>query len=160
MQKTLYLVILLAQFLCLGCARVQQQAADDTMEDGIQSESSEQNSDCANCGMPSLEFPKWVSRADEHYFCSPRCLFLKIQKEPEIKSAKSLTVMDYYEAKVIAASNAFFVIGSDITGPMGHDFVPFTDEAAAKDFLKEHKGIKILRMANINETVIKEVMDL
>jgi copper chaperone NosL len=62
--------------------------------------------------------------------------------------------MDYYSGTPIHARQVFFVIWSDIYGPMGHEPIPFEKEADAKKFLKEHKGKKILRFKDINPKLI------
>ena len=43
----------------------------------------------------------------------------------------------------IDARKAYFVSGSDVLGPMGHEFVPLANKADADDFLKDHKGKKL-----------------
>jgi nitrous oxide reductase accessory protein NosL len=65
-----------------------------------------------------------------------------------------ISVKDYYSATSIDALKAFFVIWSDVYGPMGHEPIPFEKETDAKKFLKEHKGKKILRFKNINTNLI------
>jgi nitrous oxide reductase accessory protein NosL len=150
-------------FLCLlsiglqSCQNTKQESTSTI--DKVQSNSEEASTNCKNCGMPSTEFPKWnvkVLRGNaSHYFCSPRCMLLQATANPSgIQSTDSILVVDYYEQKFIAAKTAFFVIDSDITGPMGHDFVPFLDEKSAKDFQTEHKGKKIVRMAEVNQEMI------
>lgn len=118
--------------------------------------------DCRNCGMPSKEYPKWnvkwKQENTESYFCSPRCMFMQVTSpKSNIKTQDSLLVVDYYSQKFITAQNAFFVINSDITGPMGHDFVPFADQIAAKDFLQEHKGSAILTFKDVKASTITEL---
>ena len=41
-------------------------------------------------------------------------------------------------------------MGSDVLGPMGHEFVPLETEEDAADFLKEHKGVRILRFDEVS----------
>jgi nitrous oxide reductase accessory protein NosL len=66
----------------------------------------------------------------------------------------AISVKDYYSKTSINALQAFFVIWSDIYGPMGHEPIPFEKETDAKKFLKEHKGKRILRFKDINPKVI------
>lgn len=118
--------------------------------------------DCRNCGMPSKEYPKWnvkwKQENTESYFCSPRCMFVQVTNpQSSITMQDSLEVVDYYNQKFIDARNAYFVINSDITGPMGHDFVPFADQVAAKDFLQEHKGSAILTFKDVTASTITEL---
>ena len=45
--------------------------------------------------------------------------------------------------------------GSDVYGPMGRELIPFGDEAAAKEFLADHKGQAILGFSQITPAVVK-----
>ncbi len=58
-------------------------------------------------------------------------------------------VKDYYSMEWINGRKSYYVIGSDVYGPMGHEFIPFDSQAAADNFLKDHKGKKILRFEEI-----------
>ncbi|TAF31512.1 MAG: hypothetical protein EAZ57_11380 [Cytophagales bacterium] len=149
-------------FMLSACVKNTQVAESSTSTSTEDTEQSTEvvmpNSDCHNCGMPSLEYPKWVSRADDLYFCSPRCLMIKCMKDPKIKTATTMTVIEYYETKPLAVKDAFFVIGSDVTGPMGNDFIPFADQKAAQDFMAEHKGKKILRFADLTQELLNEAL--
>jgi nitrous oxide reductase accessory protein NosL len=121
-----------------------------------------ENDNCKTCGMHSLPYSKWnvtwKNTNQTQWFCSPRCMFIQIHKTPSlVNPSDSLLVTDYYTQQRIAAQKAFFVIGSDITSPMGHDFVPLQDEKAATDFMTEHKGKQILRFEEVNNEVIKNL---
>jgi len=115
---------------------------------------------CANCNMIVEKYPNWIEKAvvsakDTLYFDGPRCMF-KILLESSNKVA-SVLVKDYYSLKYIDGRTAFYVTGSDILGPMGNELIPFNSEQAARDFLNEHKGEKIVRF---NDVDIKLVMRL
>jgi nitrous oxide reductase accessory protein NosL len=64
-------------------------------------------------------------------------------------------VTDYYSLNLIDGSNAFYVRGSDILGPMGSELIPFAKEEEAKEFMKDHKGEALLRFEEITPDVIK-----
>jgi nitrous oxide reductase accessory protein NosL len=53
----------------------------------------------------------------------------------------------------IDGTKAYYVIGSDTYGPMGHELIPFKDLSDAKNFLKDHKGKKILKFQEIKPTL-------
>ena len=57
--------------------------------------------------------------------------------------------------KIIDAGKAFFVIGSDVYGPMGSELIPFVSESDAEGFKKDHEGKRILRFEDINPGIIK-----
>ncbi len=66
----------------------------------------------------------------------------------------AVVVKDYYTQISIDALKAFYVIWSDMYGPMGHEPIPFEKEADAKRFMEDHKGRKILRFKDITPKVI------
>jgi nitrous oxide reductase accessory protein NosL len=120
---------------------------------------------CPVCGMFVSLFPEWNARIefkDSAYatFDGAKCMFkyyLNIKKYNPTKNKKdilAISVMDYDSKTSIDALQAFFVIWSDVYGPMGHEPIPFEKEADAKKFLKEHKGKKILRFKDINPKLI------
>ena len=61
----------------------------------------------------------------------------------------AIGVTEYYGVTRIDARAAWYVIGSDVLGPMGHEFVPLATEADARDFLKDHKGRKVMRFGDV-----------
>jgi copper chaperone NosL len=120
---------------------------------------------CPVCGMFVAMFPDWNARIefkDSTYatFDGAKDMFkyyLNLKKYDPSKSKSDITaisVTDYYSQTSIDAHQAFFVIWSDVYGPMGHEPIPFVKEADAKKFLKGHKGKKILRFKNIGPKVI------
>jgi nitrous oxide reductase accessory protein NosL len=56
--------------------------------------------------------------------------------------------------KHIDGRAAFYVIGSDVMGPMGKELVPFASEAAARDFLKDHRGQRVLTFKEITSATL------
>ncbi len=92
--------------------------------------------------------------------CGPKDMFkyyLNMKRYNPSKSRDSVTkisVKDYYSKNSIDAMQAFYVIWSDVYGPMGHEPIPFEKEEDAKKFLREHKGKKILGFRNINQKVL------
>jgi nitrous oxide reductase accessory protein NosL len=78
-------------------------------------------------------------------------------KDFKKKNITKMLVTDYYSQKAIDARDAYFVIGSDIYGPMGNELIPFESEADAKSFYMDHRGTKVLKF---DEIVQKEVYKL
>jgi nitrous oxide reductase accessory protein NosL len=156
----------LLAFALFGCQKAKQNETNNTQEITSSQISVSQITDCGNCGMPSKDYPKWnvkllqtkETKRQEQFFCSPRCMFTQvIATNPKLQNTDSILVVDYYEQKMIDAQKAFFVIGSDVIAPMGHDFVPFSDEKAASDFLTEHKGKKIVKFNEVTNNVILDL---
>ena len=69
----------------------------------------------------------------------------------------TISVKDYYTLTYLDGRKAFYVIGSDVHGPMGKELVPFgsADDAAA--FLKDHGGKRIMRFGDITAQVLKSL---
>jgi nitrous oxide reductase accessory protein NosL len=121
---------------------------------------------CPVCGMFVAKYPDWIAEAvfrDSAYavFDGPKDLFKYLanlkkyaqgRSEPDIEV---LYVMDYYTVKPIDAHTAYYVIGSDVFGPMGAELIPFEKEADAREFLKDHQGKRILRFKEITHDVLK-----
>jgi copper chaperone NosL len=68
-----------------------------------------------------------------------------------------ILVTDYYSLKLVDGFQAFYVVGSDVYGPMGKELMPFKDEAAAKEFKADHKGTGILSFKDITPELIKDL---
>jgi nitrous oxide reductase accessory protein NosL len=67
----------------------------------------------------------------------------------------ALYVTDYYSLTPIDGQGAWYVVGSDIYGPMGRELVPFASEAEAREFMKDHKGKRILRFGEVTAEVLR-----
>jgi len=121
------------------------------------------SADCAHCGMPSLDYPQWhaeavTSAGKELHFCSPRCFFIHFQDKSLNLTAKEAQVTDYYTTQKVDAFSAYYVAGSNRTGPMGWDVVPFAQESDAEAFKKDYKGKQILRYEAISPELIQKVI--
>ena len=121
---------------------------------------------CPVCGMYVHKYPRWAAKVvlkgkKELYFDGCKDMF-KFLQEPskygykDVKVRKIL-VTDYYHQIAIPAKSAYFVIGSDVLGPMGNELIPFRYKKDAKTFLKDHRGKKILKFNEISAEVIKEL---
>lgn len=119
---------------------------------------------CPVCGMFVAKYPEWVAtvKYDEHshHFDGAKDLFkylLNMKKWAPKHTAseiKSIGVTEYYELQMIDAHKAFYVIGSDVLGPMGHELIPLASEEEAKEFMKDHKGKKILRFKDVKKELL------
>jgi nitrous oxide reductase accessory protein NosL len=110
---------------------------------------------CPVCGMLVSKYPNWVATivykdGHAHHFDGAKDLF-KFWFEPAKYAAGhtreamvALWVTDFYNLQKTDARKAWYVTGSDVLGPMGHEFVPLASKADADDFVKEHKGAKVL----------------
>jgi hypothetical protein len=67
---------------------------------------------------------------------------------------KKMVVRDYYTLKPVWAKAAWYVVGSDVYGPMGNELIPFASKEAAENFMKDHHGKKVLRFDEISEALV------
>jgi copper chaperone NosL len=86
--------------------------------------------------------------------------YLNLKKYSPSKSLSdidSVFVNDYYSLTPIDGFKAFYVIGSDIYGPMGRELIPFEKEADAKEFMKDHKGNRLLKFIGVTPDILKNL---
>ncbi len=122
---------------------------------------------CPVCGMFTYKYPKWATQIfykynghEHHYSFDGVKDMMKFYFDPmewgkyETSSRNNITKMlvtDYYSQKAIDATKAYFVIGSDVYGPMGDELIPFKELEDAKTFSMDHRGIKIVKFEDIVE---------
>lgn len=123
---------------------------------------------CPVCGMFVARYPDWLAGvrfADGAYavFDGAKDLF-RFWFEPERhapgrtrKDIVRLFVSDYYGVQQVDARAAWFVVGSDVLGPMGHELVPFATEAGAREFARDHRGKRVLRFDDVTPALLKEL---
>ena len=120
---------------------------------------------CPVCGMFVAKYPQWIATVlyqdgAAGHFDGPKDLFkylLDMKKYARGRTREQIArmgVTNYYDGARIDAGSATYVLGSDVLGPMGHELVPHTDETEAKEFLRDHKGRRILRFAEVTPAVL------
>jgi nitrous oxide reductase accessory protein NosL len=123
---------------------------------------------CPVCGMFVAKYPDWVATVvfrdnSRLYFDGPKDLFKFVLDLKQYAPGKKqtdidrLVVTDYYSVSHIDGRSAFYVLGSDVYGPMGKELIPFAREADAREFLKDHGATRILRFNEITPAVLKEL---
>jgi copper chaperone NosL len=120
---------------------------------------------CPVCGMFVSKYPDWTAAVAFQdgslaWFDGAKDLF-KFLADPgrfmpgrRATDVRVVTVNDYYGVKPIDAKEAYFVIGSDVFGPMGKELVPFGKKTEAEEFLRDHRGQRILRFGEVNRAVL------
>lgn len=66
-------------------------------------------------------------------------------------------VRNYYTLDYMDGRTAYYVIGSDVLGPMGDELIPFASSAEAENFKNDHGGTRILRFDEIEAGQIMEM---
>ncbi len=123
---------------------------------------------CPVCGMFVHPYQKWITQiqfkdSSHHSFDGMKCmcrLYIDPEKYDTTKikqDIKLVLVRDYYTLKFIRHDKAFYVVGSDVFGPMGHELIPFSTEKNASTFLSDHNGLKILRFHEINAELLDKL---
>jgi copper chaperone NosL len=123
---------------------------------------------CPVCGMFVAPYPNWVASiaykdGRRLYFDGPKDLFTYYLAPEKYGSARKradiagIHVTEYYSVAAIDGRKAFYVIGSDVRGPMGKELVPFAKKADADGFLKDHRGEKVLRFDEIVPATMKRL---
>jgi len=119
---------------------------------------------CAVCGMLVSKYPNWVAMVTwkdghTHFFDGAKDMFKFLHDLPKYapnhrkEDIAGIFVTDFYNLERIDARKALFVVGSDVLGPMGHEFVPLASKLDADDFMKDHKGKKILPFERITASM-------
>lgn len=115
---------------------------------------------CPVCGMYLHYYPDWVSRITysngEVYSFDGIKDMLKFYFNNE-KGIQSVWVQDYYTLKTLDAKKAFYVIGSDVLGPMGNELIAFATLKSAKNFSLDHKGKYIFSFDKLTEKMVRAI---
>jgi len=123
---------------------------------------------CPVCGMFVAKYPDFLAQViypDRAYavFDGAKDLFKYLVQLPQYAPTRQATdiaaiyVTDYYALLPIEGKRAWYVIGSDVYGPMGRELIPFAKEGEAKEFLADHKGQRLLRFKDVTAATLKEL---
>lgn len=123
---------------------------------------------CPVCGMFVYKYPKWVAQiyfqdGSAYFYDGAKDLFKHIFDTGKYTPGKTsdkikaIYVTDYYEVELIEAKSAYYVLGSDVLGPMGHELLPFKDQESAQEFLEDHKGKSIVRYQDVTPAIIQSL---
>jgi copper chaperone NosL len=124
---------------------------------------------CPTCGMFVAHYPDFLAQVvfkDGAYafFCGVKDMMKYYFDLPHYNPSQKTSdvakviVTDYSNMKPIDGYRAYYVVGSVVFGPMGQEFFPFAEEAAAREFMRENNGKEIVRFDKINPEVLKELL--
>jgi nitrous oxide reductase accessory protein NosL len=114
------------------------------------------------------KYPDWISAVvfkdgSQAFFDGSKDMFKylfdlkRYNPSKKKENIEAIWVLDYYSLSPILAEKAWFVVGSDVFGPMGRELIPLEKESGAREFLKDHKGQKILKFSEVTPKVIKSL---
>lgn len=123
---------------------------------------------CPVCGMIVSKYPAWTATVvfkdgHKHFFDGAKDMFKfifslnKYSPKHQLSDIQTIAVTEYYNLATINAKTAWFVIGSDVYGPMGNELIPLDTEEDARDFMKDHKGKKILKFEEVTTEIINKL---
>jgi len=123
---------------------------------------------CPVCGMFVAKYPEWIATVvykdgHAHHFDGAKDLFKYLHDVPRYakghrrEDIATIAVTEYYGLTRIDAHHAWFVIGSDVLGPMGHELVPLANAAEAEEFLRDHKGREVLRFRQVTPELLRRL---
>jgi nitrous oxide reductase accessory protein NosL len=121
---------------------------------------------CPVCGMFVAKYPDWVAQIrfkDQKtvFFDGAKDLFkyyFRVSAYDPGRSAAdigAIYVTDYYTVTFIDAAQAFFVVGSDIYGPMGRELIAFSSGENAKTFMRDHSARDNLRFEAVSLELLR-----
>jgi len=121
---------------------------------------------CPVCGMFVYKYPNWVAQIifeDKTYafFDGAKDMFKyyfdlrKYNPKKKLENIVAIWVTDYYTTKLIDGREAYYVVGSDVLGPMGLELIPHKSEKAAHAFVKDHGGNRTLRFNEVDLNLIE-----
>jgi len=117
---------------------------------------------CPVCGMFVSKYPKWsalmVINNQKLYFDGVKDMMKYYIFDGDFVYNRNLIsqmkVSDYYTLDEIDAKDAYYVIDSNIYGPMGNELIPFATKEDASKFKEEHHGSAIIRFEDISDKIL------
>ncbi len=120
---------------------------------------------CPVCGMFVAKYPNWIVRVwagGKWYAFDGVKDMMAWRFHPEQYGGTAgeigaVWVRDYYTLEWVDGRKAFYVVGSDVYGPMGHELVPFASRPAAENFLQDHRGREIVTFDSVTPELISSL---
>lgn len=119
---------------------------------------------CPVCGMLVSKYPNWTATVvwkdgHAHHFDGAKDMFkflhdlAKYAPGHPQENIAGMFVTDFYNLAKMDARKALYVTGSDVLGPMGHELVPLATREDAADFMRDHKGRRVLGFGEVTRDV-------
>ena len=121
---------------------------------------------CPVCGMFVAKYPDFAAQVRFRdgasiHFDGAKDMFryyLNLSRyAPGKKPADIVAVFvtSYYDLTLVDGLTAYYVVGSEVYGPMGRELIPFAMESEARDFMKDHMGKSIVRFRDVTPEVLR-----
>jgi len=120
---------------------------------------------CPVCGMFVAPYPDWIATivlndGRQIYFDGCKDLFRYYFELPEgdRKGTRGeiaeIYVTEYYTTQLVPAKGVFYVLGSDVYGPMGKELIPVAGKNLAETFMRDHSGTQVLPFEKITPAIL------
>jgi copper chaperone NosL len=121
---------------------------------------------CPVCGMFVAKYPDFLAQiifkdGSYAFFDGAKDMFKYYFDLKQYNPSKNLSdiafvyVADYYSLLPTDGQKAWYVVGSDVYGPMGKELIPFEKEEDAKEFMVDHFGETLIRFDAVTPGLIK-----
>jgi nitrous oxide reductase accessory protein NosL len=120
---------------------------------------------CPVCGMFVSKYPKWTTMMEHdgkiYYFDGVKDMMKYYIFDGDFIYDRAhitqMKVSDYYTLEAIPAKKAFYVLDSDVFGPMGRELIPFKSLKSAEDFSADHNGRAIVKFDGITDSMLMKL---
>jgi nitrous oxide reductase accessory protein NosL len=121
---------------------------------------------CPVCGMFVAKYPDFIAQVifrdgTVFYFDGVKDLmkfYFRLDRYSPGRKQDDIAavwVTDYYRMSPVDGRKAHYVIGSNVYGPMGKELIPFEKKAEAEEFLRDHRGERVLAFGEITPDLLK-----
>ncbi|MEA3277603.1 MAG: nitrous oxide reductase accessory protein NosL [Pseudomonadota bacterium] len=125
---------------------------------------------CPVCGMFVAKYPEWIATVlyrdgHAHHFDGAKDMFKYLLDMPRwapghrAEDIAAIGVTEYYGLLRVGARDAYYVIGSDVLGPMGHELIPLETREDAEEFMRDHGGRRVLRFDEVTYDLLVALDD-
>jgi len=136
--------------------------SNGSMQAGVKHMHVPHDAKCPVCGMFVGKYPKWAAMMQVDgkvfYFDGVKDMMKYYIFDGDFpydrKHISKMIVSDYYTLEEIPAKEAFYVLDSDVFGPMGHELIPFKSKKSAMTFMEEHNGKRIVKFDEITDKMV------
>lgn len=114
---------------------------------------------CDNCGMRIDPQSGWRAGGQSETgetvaFDTPKCMFRYYHQHGGVGRPWAI---EYYSQEQRPARDLFYVLGTDLEGPMGRDLVPVAGHDAAQRLMRDHHGERVLAFDEVSSEIVESL---